>query len=52
MHDQEKATIKRLVAAHTMEQMEIYFHYHDGHAYLTRGHMRNNIIRSGWSEIE
>ena len=52
MRDQEKATIERLVAARTMERMEIYLHYHDDHAYLTRGHMRNDIIRSGWSEIE
>ena len=52
MRDQEKATIERLVAARTMERMEMYLHYHDDHAYLTRGHMRNDIIRSGWSEIE
>ena len=52
MRDQERATIERLVAARTMERMEMYLHYHDDHAYLTRGHMRNDIIRSGWSEIE
>ena len=52
MHNQEKATIERLVAARTMERMEMYLHYHDDHAYLTRGHMHNDIIRSGWSEIE
>ena len=52
MRDQEKATIKRLVAARMMEQMEMYLHYHDDHTYLTHGHMRNDIIRSGWSEIE
>ena len=52
MRDQEKATIERLVAARTMERMEMYLHYHDDHAYLTHGHMRNDIIRSGWSEIE
>ena len=52
MRDQEKATIERLVAARTMERMEMYLHYHDDHAYLTHGYMRNDIIRSGWSEIE
>ena len=52
MCDQEKATIEKLVAAQTMERMEIYLHYHDDHDYLTRGHMCNDIIRSGWSEIE
>ena len=52
MRDQEKATIKRLVAACMMERMEMYLHYHDDHAYLTRSHMRNDIIQSSWSEIE
>ena len=52
MHDQEKATIERLVTTRTMERMEMYLHYHDDHAYLTWGYMRNDIIRSGWSEIE
>ena len=52
MHDQEKAMIEQLVAACTMERMGMYLHYHDDHAYLTHGHMRNDIIRSGWSEIE
>ena len=52
MRDQEKATIKRLVAAQTMERMEMYLHYYDDHAYLTCGHMCNDIIRSRWSEIE
>ena len=47
MHDQEKATIEWLVAACMMERMEMYLHYHDDHAYLTCGHMRNDIIRSG-----
>ena len=32
--------------------MEMYLHYHDDHAYLTCGHMHNDIIRSSWSEIE
>ena len=44
MRDQEKATIERLVAACTMERMEMYLHYHDDHAYLTRGYMHNDII--------
>ena len=52
MRDQEKATIERLVAARTMERMKMYLHYHNDHAYLTRGYMRNDIIRSGWSEIK
>ena len=52
MRDQEKATIERLVTACTMERMEMYLHYHNGHAYLTWGYMRNEIIRGGWSEIE
>ena len=47
MHDQEKATIKRLVAACTMKQMEPYLHYHDDHTYLTHSHMRNDIMQSG-----
>ena len=52
MRAQEKSTIERLVAARMMERMEMYLHYHDDHAYLTCGHMRNDIIQSGWSEIE
>ena len=44
MRDQEKATIEQLVTARTMERMEMYLHYHDDHAYLTHGHMRNDII--------
>ena len=35
-----------------MERMEMYLHYHDDHAYMTQGYMRNDIIQSGWSEIE
>ena len=52
MRNQEKATIERLVATQTMKRMEMYLHYHDDHAYLTRGHMQNNIIRGSWNEIE
>ena len=52
MHDQDKANIERLVAARTMERMEMYLQYHDNHTYLTHGHMHNDIIRSGWSKIE
>ena len=52
MHDQEKATIERLVAVHMMEQLEPYLHYHDDHAYLTHAHMHNNILWGGWNEIE
>ena len=44
MRAQEKATIERLVAARTTERMEMYLHYHDDHAYLARGYMRNDII--------
>ena len=52
MRNQEKATIERLVAAQTMEQMEPYLHFHNDHAYLTCSHMRNDILQSGWNEIE
>ena len=52
MRAQEKATIERLVAVRTTERMEPYLHYYDDHAFLARGYMRNDIIRSGWSEIE
>ena len=52
MRNQEKATIKQLIAAHTMERMEMYLHDHDDHAYLTHAHMWNDILRGGWSEIE
>lgn len=44
MRDQEKATIEQLVATQMMEQMELYLHYHDDHAYLTCAPMRNNIL--------
>ena len=30
----------------------MYLHYHDDHAYLTCGHMRNNILQGSWNEIE
>ena len=52
MRDQEKAMIEWLVITRTMEHMEPYLHYHDDHTYLTRAHMRNDILMGGWSEIE
>ena len=52
MRNQEKATIEQLVTTRMMERMEMYLHYHDDHAYLTCGHMCNDIIRSSWSKIE
>ena len=32
--------------------MEPYIQYYDNHAYLCRSYMRNNILRSGWDELE
>ena len=32
--------------------MEPYIHFNDEHAYLSRSHMRNDILRSGWNELE
>ena len=32
--------------------MEPYIHFNDEHAYLSRSHMCNNILRSGWNELE
>ena len=52
MRDQEKSTIKWLVATCTMERMKMYLHYHNNHAYLTCSHMHNDILRSSWSKIE
>ena len=49
---QEEAAIKRLIAARVTERMEPYIHFNDEHAYLSRSHMRNDILRSGWNELE
>ena len=49
---QEEAAIKRLIAARVTECMEPYIHFNDEHAYLSRSHMRNDILRSGWNELE
>ena len=32
--------------------MEPYIHFNDEHAYLSHSHMRNDILRSGWNELE
>ena len=52
IHAQEEAAIKRLIAARVTEHMEPYIHFNDEHAYLSRSHMRNDILRSGWNELE
>ena len=49
---QEEATIKRLIAARVTEHMEPYIHFNDKHAYLSRSHMCNDILCSGWNELE
>ena len=49
---QEEAAIKRLIAARVTEHMEPYIHFNDEHAYLLRSHMRNDILHSGWNELE
>ena len=49
---QEEAAIKRLIAARVTKCMEPYIHFNDEHAYLSRSHMRNDILRSGWNELE
>ena len=49
---QEEAAIKRLIAARVTERMGPYIHFNDEHAYLSRSHMHNNILRSGWNELE
>ena len=49
---QEEAAIKRLIAARVTERMEPYIHFNDKHAYLSRSHMCNDILRSGWNELE
>ena len=49
---QEEAAIKRLIATRVTECMEPYIHFNDEHAYLSRSHMRNDILRSGWNELE
>ena len=48
----EEAAIRRLIAARVTEQMEPYIHFNDEHAYLSHSHMRNNILQSGWNELE
>ena len=32
--------------------MEPYIHFNDEHAYLSHSHMHNDILRSGWNELE
>ena len=32
--------------------MEPYIHFNDEHTYLSHSHMRNDILRSGWNELE
>ena len=49
---QEEAAIKRLIAARVTECMEPYIHFNDEHTYLSRSHMHNDILRSGWNELE
>ena len=49
---QEEAVIKRLIAARVTKQMEPYIHFNDEHAYLSRSHMCNDILRSRWNELE
>ena len=34
------------------ECMEPYIHFNDEHAYLSQSHMCNDILRSGWNELE
>ena len=35
-----------------MEHMEPYIHFNDEHAYLSHSHMCNDILWSGWNELE
>ena len=49
---QEEAAIKQLIAARVTERMEPYIHFNDEHAYLSHSHMRNDILCSGWNELE
>ena len=49
---QEEAAIKQLITAQVTEQMEPYIHFNNEHAYLSRSHMCNDILRSGWNELE
>ena len=49
---QEEAAIKRLIAVRVTECMEPYIHFNDEHAYLSWSHMHNDILRSGWNELE
>ena len=49
---QEEAAIKRLISVRVTERMELYIHFNDEHAYLSCSHMRNDILRSGWNELE
>ena len=32
--------------------MKPYIHFNDEHTYLSRSHMRNDILRSGWNKLE
>ena len=52
LHAQEEATIKWLIAARVTEHMKPYIHFNDEHVYLLRSYMRNDILRSGWNELE
>ena len=49
---QEEVVIKWLIAARVTECMGPYIHFNDEHAYLSHSHMRNDILRSGWNELE
>ena len=49
---QEEAAIKWLIAARVTERMEPYIHFNNEHTYLSRSHMRNDILCSGWNELE
>ena len=49
---QEEAAIKRLITARVTKRMEPYIHFNNEHAYLSCSHMRNDILCSGWNELE
>ena len=52
LHAQEEAAIKWLIVVRVTEHMEPYIHFNDEHAYLSRSHMHNDILRSGWNKLE
>ena len=49
---QEEAAIKQLITTRVTKHMEPYIHFNDEHAYLSRSHMCNDILHSGWNELE